>query len=230
MFRNRAFNISILISLGWHIFWISMVTIITVPTGLSFANYTKVYFLGPILKKTAFEFMLENSPVHRETLYRYPVIPPYTFEVKIESPIERPLKQTLEYEKPSMFKFSLKDIIKEDKVTTSHFFKETFSVLSRSIGPRSPIGKRAIIFKPDKIPRVPIWITQDQESFKIKLEFTVSPQGNVKRVKPIVSSGYPQVDMIGMDYLKRWRFAPLQPSDKQKDHAGNIKIELRVDE
>lgn len=192
------------------------------------ANYSKVYFLGPILEKTAFELMLEGSPMRFEAMYMKPVIPQYVFEVEIEASGATHLKPILGLSSSSIFNFSLKDVIREDKATVPYFFKGA-SFASKHIEFDSPLKERAVIFKPEEIPKVPMWITQEEESFKIELEFTVSPNGIIEEVRPIVSSGYPNVDVIGMDYLKRWRFAPLEPSEEQKDQSGRIEVELNVD-
>lgn len=229
MFRDRIFNISFLISLFWHIFWIGIVTIITVPTGLSLAKYTKVYFLGPILEKTAFEMMLDESDLRVDTLYRRPIMPEYTLDVEIEGPEEGIFKPISESRGHFIFGFSPSDIVREDKAAPPYFFREGSSSFEMVSVSESPIKKRTVMFKPDKIPQVPRRIAKDKENFKIQLKFTVSPQGDVEKVKPVVSSGYPQVDMLGMDYLKKWRFSPLGPADEQKDHEGTIEIRLKAD-
>ena len=69
MFRDRAFNLSILISAVWHLFWVSAVTVIVTPTVQPSDFYQEVDFLGPILEKTAFELMVDNVKPQAETLY-----------------------------------------------------------------------------------------------------------------------------------------------------------------
>jgi len=229
MFKDRVFNISFLVSVFWHLFWISIVTIISVPTGASLADYSKVSFLGPILEKTAFELMLEESPLRAETIYMKPVIPQYTFDVDIAKADTGFFKPASEMSEPVMFRSSFLDIIDEDKTTLPYFYKEVYSVSLKKDVARSPLGHRAVAFKPDRLPKIPIWIAQDKESFKIELEFAVSATGAVERVTPVVSSGHPKIDMIGMNYLKGWRFAPLKDSEEKLDQTGRIEIELRVD-
>ncbi len=58
IFHNEAariFAIAITISLVWHLFWISTITIIAKPDKNAFVKFSKVSFLGPILGKGAME-------------------------------------------------------------------------------------------------------------------------------------------------------------------------------
>jgi TonB family protein len=228
MFRDKSFNISLLISLFWHVVWLSVVSIVAVPTGLHMAKYTDVYFLGPVLEKTAFELMAGESPIRTETLYMRPVLPHYTFEVEIEPPMQHYASPALESGSSSMYHVSLADILRESKATVPYFFKET-SFIATYTEVDSPLEGRMVLFKPEELPRIPLWVTQERQRFKIELEFTVSPAGTVKEVKPIVSSGYPKVDVIGMEYIKKWRFDVLGPAEKQNDQVGTLAVELKVD-
>jgi len=229
MFKDRVFSVSFLVSFLWHAFWIAAVSIITVPTGLKEADYTKVYFLGPILEETAFEMMLDESKVHVETLYRKPVLPGYAFDVEIESPGGELLEGLSAIGDILISDFAPKNVIREDKIASPHFFREGPSFIEEVSASESPIEGRPVTFRPDKIPAIPAWISEGRGSYKIELEFTVSPEGTVKRIKPVVSSGYPQIDMIGMDYLKKWRFTPKREEGKDLDQVGTVEIELKVD-
>lgn len=229
MFRDRIFSISFLISLFGHLFWMTVITVITVPTGLSLGKYTKVSFLGPILEKTAFELMLDESNARFETLYRRPIMPKYTFEVEIDSPTKDTIGLFAERRRPFDFTFSPRSIFRESKATMPYFFKEGASSFQEVPESESSVRRRAVVFKPDEIPRVPARIAKDRKRFRVQFKFIVSPDGSVENVRPVVSSGYPQVDMIGMDYLRKWRFTPLRASDKQNGYVETLEIEMEVD-
>lgn len=62
----RIFAIAIAISLAWHLFWISTVTIIAKPDKNAFVKFSKVSFLGPILGKGAME--VQARPKERSFL------------------------------------------------------------------------------------------------------------------------------------------------------------------
>lgn len=62
----RIFAIAIAISLAWHLFWISAVTIISKPDNDRYVKFSKVSFLGPILGKGAME--VQARPKERSFL------------------------------------------------------------------------------------------------------------------------------------------------------------------
>ncbi len=68
---NRNLRIALLISLGAHIIAMSAVTIIAPIEHARLHPYTRVDFLGPILKKTAFDIMLENVNPLAQTMYQH---------------------------------------------------------------------------------------------------------------------------------------------------------------
>lgn len=62
-----------LISLFWHLFWLSAIKIVTVPGATQPVKFSKVSFLGPILEHGAIELGLK--PQDRSFLEkRYPLI------------------------------------------------------------------------------------------------------------------------------------------------------------
>lgn len=122
MFKNRVLNITLAISLLWHIFWLSVVAIVTVPTGLRMADYSKIYFLGPVLEKRTVEFRDEKSPERDEGVYAQPLIPQYIFEVEVNKQ-DKALSPDAVSSQPAG---SLpKDFLKETKTPAPYFFKKT---------------------------------------------------------------------------------------------------------
>ena len=71
MFKDRAFNLSVLFSSLWHLFWILAIGIVITPTVQPSNLYHDVSFLGPILEKTAFDMMTEGAKPQAETLYAW---------------------------------------------------------------------------------------------------------------------------------------------------------------
>ena len=59
MFKDRIFNISILISLTSHIFWLSIITVIVTPKETEPIKFSKISFLGPILERGALNVRIE---------------------------------------------------------------------------------------------------------------------------------------------------------------------------
>ncbi len=50
MLIGRQLRIALLISLLWHLFWMTSVSIVFLPSGLKLKQYSSVYFLGSILR------------------------------------------------------------------------------------------------------------------------------------------------------------------------------------
>ena len=58
---SRNLSIALLVSIGVHVLGMSAVTIINPDIPGRGQPYTRVDFLGPLLGKTAFDIMIENS-------------------------------------------------------------------------------------------------------------------------------------------------------------------------
>lgn len=64
--EKRVFMSAILASVLWHVFWLSMITVVVVPNRIEPIKFSKVSFLGPILERTPME--LGIKPVERSSL------------------------------------------------------------------------------------------------------------------------------------------------------------------
>lgn len=71
---SRNFRMALMISIGVHIFFMSAVVIINPAAREKIGSLTRVDFLGPLLKKTAFDIMLESAnPVVRTSYSHLPL-------------------------------------------------------------------------------------------------------------------------------------------------------------
>ena len=61
MFADRIFVIAIIASAVWHVFWLSIVTVVSTPKESGVVKFSKVSFLGPILERGALEVRIEPS-------------------------------------------------------------------------------------------------------------------------------------------------------------------------
>jgi hypothetical protein len=57
----RILVIAIFISLGWHLFWLSAVKIVSAPARTEPVKFSKVSFLGPILTKVGVDFRVQPA-------------------------------------------------------------------------------------------------------------------------------------------------------------------------
>jgi TonB family protein len=62
---------------------------------------------------------------------------------------------------------------------------------------------------------------------EIELTFWVLPNGTVDRIVPSVK-GDTELERIGIQYLKQWRFAPLPKEQPQVEQWGTIPIKFRL--
>ncbi len=229
MFANRAFNIALLISILWHLICISAVNIVSLPGKFRFGELTSISFLGPILEKTALDIMMANRPVAVRTNYEGgAAIRP---EIRTE---RNDTLLTRERMKQDIAKRSEKNMGKAVGV----YFQETKEVpaLARSLNrPKRPAAikegeiswpaaSREVFYKPDK-PNVPESVSSNMP-FNMEFNFLVSAQGDVKEVVPVISSGNAEVDLLGIRYLKSWKFGSLRSEAVQKEEWGRAKIVL----
>jgi len=207
---NRIFKIAFLVSLAWHLFCMSFFKIVVLPGRYHTRDLTKVSFLGPILEKTALEIMLVGKPTavstsyHHNLKYGHRTVTPQVKNDSLEVEPENPGMST---EPDSNFDFLKRGVLESVKeVPRMAMGREEDGALSACAGEDPDTGEREIIYKGEK-PKLPSWI-DSSSAFYMELEFVVNEQGDVQEIAPKISSGNPEVDLIGIRYLKSWRFAP----------------------
>lgn len=70
MFKDRVFNVSFLISLGWHVFCIFAFVLVITPKGFTLNKFPETSFLGPIVEAGTFQPGHNASPVSMVTPYK----------------------------------------------------------------------------------------------------------------------------------------------------------------
>jgi TonB family protein len=90
-----------------------------------------------------------------------------------------------------------------------------------STGIKGPAGKRKILYKPE-IPKVKI----DREG-EVELEFWVLPDGSVGRVFSLLR-GDAELERIAINYIKQWRFNPLDEGRPTVEQWGTITVKFRL--
>ena len=69
-FSDKSFAIALGLSLVWHLFWFSLVTIGVNPEKRAAKPRAKIVFLGPVLDDKIFRTLVENKPELSKTLSR----------------------------------------------------------------------------------------------------------------------------------------------------------------
>lgn len=241
MFGSRAFNITLIASFALHAILIAAVNIVILPVKFKVREFTSISFLGPILEERALDIRAADKPGPAATDY------------------ENDLKDGREGHDVKSEAFQALDIVKKDiSVRAEKRMGRAFGMPFREVkdipaatrnvkkvsrgeretkdtGISGPLAAREVFYRPAK-PAAPGWISGDVP-FNLELKFFVTAQGDVKEVIPVVSSGNAEIDLLGIRYLKEWKFTPLQiePPPKggvsvtgftsnEKDEWGRVKI------
>ncbi|MGB2705546.1 MAG: TonB family protein [Candidatus Omnitrophota bacterium] len=232
MFKDRIFNLSILFSTVWHLFWISLIGIIVTPSVQPSNVHQEIDFLGPILEKTAFDLMVENVKPQAETLYASSALFPDKVYLKPKGPGRKVRKGFMPEALPDRFIFSLREYVKDTREIPL-YLAQGLEIARRSAGDKKspavegPAAERGIIFKPN-FPAVPRGLYGDNEEYAVKLKFFVSDNGLVYDVEPVLSSGFPEIDMEATKFLKRWRFSPSGAAKEAKSRWGVVTITVEA--
>jgi TonB family protein len=103
----------------------------------------------------------------------------------------------------------------------------------RRSGPKKPmfqitgaLANRAVLEK--TIPEYPEWAREQGIEAAVTLQFTVNAEGLVKEnILVARTSGYPAMDKLAIDALKKWKFVPLPP-DQFQDEIGAMTMNFSV--
>ena len=106
-------------------------------------------------------------------------------------------------------------------VTTRSEKPSVQGIKKDSTGIKGPAGKRKILYKPE-IPEVKI----DKEG-EVELKFWVFPDGSVGRVSSLLR-GDVELERIAMNYIKQWRFNPLDEGGPTVEQWGTITVKFRL--
>ena len=237
MFRDKTFNIAFLISLSWHVFCMFCFTIVVLPASFPINKISNISFLGPILEKTAFEMMLEKKIQFKRTSYKDIMNLNNVFLSRNERMPDSPKFDNSFLEtKEEKVKVSANDLFGDFKVIPPFLQNGLAAVQERvpqalSISPyggdfllEGPLSKREILFKPE-VPVIAKRIEVGQESFAVELKFKASASGKIEEVALLASSGYPDVDMAAINYIKGFQFSPV--SSPEKYEWNKVKLNLK---
>ncbi len=101
--------------------------------------------------------------------------------------------------------------------------KETVSGLTLSEEITGPGGQRKVIYRHQF--SYPEWAQKKSLEGNIRFKFWLSPGGQVKQTELIVSSGWPELDILVEDCFRRWLF---EPAGEDKLVWGEIVFRLRL--
>lgn len=229
MFSNKAFNIALLVSFLWHMTCIAAVNIVVLPGNFRVRELASVSFLGPILEKTALDIMMANKPVAVVTNYESDLKGGRQIRgVKGErlepaDIVKNDINKRTEDKMNRAFGLPFREVKDIPNITKNLKKAPVTQGAVRDNDISGPIADRDVFYKPPK-PPLPEWINGSMP-FNLELKFFVTAQGDVKEVIPVVSSGNAEIDLLGIRYLKGWKFTPAALGANEEEW-GRIKIVL----
>jgi len=213
---KSIYTIALSCSLVWHLLGVQAVHIIW-PQQLMPQKFAAINFWGTILENTDFNAAggpsenlqpAENAKGKQIALNQDKTeVPDSGFDIMEKKPL--PLTELSEKDAPKV----LVDIPLKEQFLLAVKMEEEF--------------KRSVFFKPD-LPAYPEWAKKLGNYFEVQLKFLILPDGTVANVEKITSSGYPELDEIGVRYIRKWKFMSLPAQADQKEQWGVIKLVFKL--
>lgn len=232
MLFKITFNRALIISFFWHLFCFFAVTIIIAPVDIRQRKLSDISFIGAILDEDSFhrEFRDRHgrSDIGRPKLNRF--LSPAKEEItrpRLEKYADR---EHLLKAKP--YKFSIDEILETEKKLPAEMRKEPLSESAdRDFTIEGQARERGVLFRPPS-PDYQGLISASQEDiigeyYKVSLRIIIAADGEVKTVEKLTSSGYPEIDLLAIRYVKKWSFAPLSPDKPQQDQEGEVSLKFK---
>jgi len=208
-----------------------MFTVVIVPIGVRQKGFSDISFLGSVLDKESFWHELETlkmssvldqkglgAPIllHKDALTTEPIKAPFHKSTRLDESHYKPnASEVIKKKKEFLVVSGDKDLAREEA---------GLSIIE------GRAKERSIIFRPSP-PDYKEVIVLSQETagahFKVKLRIIISPDGSVKAVDNLETSGRPEIDLIAARYLKKWKFSSLSPDKPQEDQEGIISLEIK---
>lgn len=224
MLQNKRFNVAIAISALWHLFWMSIIRVGLLPTEISVAKFPAVVFLGPILEESAFEVGIEKELTSSSSDKRRANSLDSRF-TRIDLPRRTDFEETVPLVQPEKSTILPGDISEEIKDIPKYSLGKVSVSYGKPPEIEGPLHDRAILYKPQP-PEYPDWAEEIGLDFDVELRLLVASDGRVQFAEPLISSGFPAIDCLGVRYMRGWRFVPL---DEGKNQWGTIKLNFRLE-
>ncbi len=220
MAGNRNIIIAVLVSLAVHVFFMTAVILVNPAMGMKIKAYTEVDFLGPLLKKTAFDIMLENASPLLRTSYSRRRDPSLPDLLKAVSP-KRHIWREYELQDQGVREDDRVNDYLADKKTIPGFLLKTIE--GRGTRAEGRVEGRLVMHKPVML-KTDLNRFGDEDLYTFKAKVLVSAEGSVRSIVPATTTGDPQIDQKLVEYVKKWIFEPEKGSDA--DSWEDIAIEM----
>lgn len=232
MLFKITFNRALTLSFFWHIFCFFAVTIIIAPVEIGQRKLSDISFIGAILDKDSFHREFKDR--HARSDIGHPKSNRFLSPAKEE--ITRPRlekyagREHLLKVKP--YKFSIDEILEAEKMLPAGIKKELLlEPTDRDFTIEGPAMERAVLFKPPSPDYQGLISTSREdvigEYYKVRLRIIIAADGEVKTVEKLTSSGYPEIDLSAIRYVKKWSFTPLSPDKPREDREEVVSLKFK---
>lgn len=229
MKEKTSLSIVLVISTLWHIFLIFAVLIVILPKGFDFVKFPTVSFLGPILNEEAFRLDISSNQSQIWSPYKKNF---HSDNLSRSDSIATAQRVFVNYEKDIITSAPLDSMMdkkvfyytREFPVYKKFEKEESFAGSDNIVKIEGPLKSRTIFFKP-QLPVLPKWTESSNIEFKMEFKILVSDKGNVMLVERLISSGYPDIDILMSRYLSRWQFVAIVQGTREVSY-GKVSIDL----
>jgi TonB family protein len=203
-------GIAVLASAFAHLFFMSIVTIVTPEDIFKTEPFTRVTFLGPILEKTAFDIMVGDDDgviPHGAALVPVDLM---ISDLSVSPPGRGYIASRFPYHEGEKMLGRAKASLEEVKISPHIFFRDASVPDRGSSGNKdlsTPHAERNVIYRPPP-PVIIKDLYGEREYFTVGVTGFVDGAGEVRDAKIKVSSGHFPVDSEALKHFSAWRFHP----------------------
>jgi len=207
MDEKKIFAIALSFSLAWHLIGGEAVHIVW-PEKIAEHKFAQINFWGSLVDahdlKSKADGFLANAP-----------------EEQLSDDFDKNIQLDMEFNVLAKEALPISELSeKKDPVIRSELLvSEEFHVAANIKGEI----KRSILLKP-ALPLYPEWAKELGNYFEIELKFLILADGTVGSVEKVTSAGYPELDEIGIRYIRKWKFMPLPEGTKPSEQWGTVKL------
>jgi len=201
------------------------VTIVTPKDVGRMRAYTRVDFLGSILRKTAFDIMLEDTGKSLIGSYDDALVDIESTYLDVNvTRVDPGGYRTSDYFDnildSLLVKFLAGKKISPDIVRLSGSFGGKAGSLSKGL----LNAGRKVIYRPQK-PLVEGKLYGYEERFKVKVKIFIEPDGKVKKAEPVNTTGFLEIDSTAVKFVKGWIFEPKEDGSGE-DQMQEVEVIL----
>lgn len=230
LFKDRIFRLALLISIAWHLVWIYGIRVELFSHQIKQIEYPTISFLGPILEGTIFKKEPKiNLPSSISNLSARGLVKDNLNLQNwlLKRSIVRRIVQIRDRDKnipqrvPDILNKRMPPETYQSAFRPKTVKPEPFPEIGQIKG---PVEERRVFYRPS-LPVLPDWVREERLRLNIEIKFWLSPDGLVECAEPLISCGYPEIDLLMVTYLNKWRFQPLaEELDNQQDQWGIVRL------